>query len=74
MVKDLYTGEMKAKDRYLLNAYDINLNDGQTVIAVKGIKESISNAISHDIADGGNSVAEILDESIGNKTYKTLVN
>lgn len=72
MVKDLYTGEMKAKDRYLLNAYDINLNDGQTVIAVKGIKESISNAISHDIADGGNSVAEILDESIGNTDLQDI--
>lgn len=72
MVKDLYTGEMKAKNRYLLNAYDINLNDGQTVIAVKGIKESISNAISHDIADGGNSVAEILDDSIGNTDLQDI--
>lgn len=72
MVKDLYTGEMKAKNRYLLNAYDINLNDGQTVIAVKGIKESISNAISHDIADGGNAVAEILDDSIGNTDLQDI--
>lgn len=72
MVKDLYTGQMKAKDRYLLNAYDINLNDGQTVIAVKGIKESISNAISHDIADGGNSVAETLDDSIGNTDLQDI--
>lgn len=61
MVKDLYSGEMKAKEKYLLNAYDMNLNDGQTVTAVKGIKESISNAISHDVADRGNSVAEVLD-------------
>lgn len=72
MVKDLYSGQMKAKDRYLLNAYDINLNDGQTVIAVKGIKESISNAISHDIADGGNSVAETLDDSIGNTDLQDI--
>lgn len=65
MVKDLYTEEMKAKDKYLLNAYDMNLNDGQVVTAVKGIKESISNAISHDIADGGSSVAEVLDNERG---------
>ena len=72
MVKDLYSGEVKAKDRFLLNAYDINLNDGQTVIAVKGIKESISNAISHDMADGGNSVAEVLDNEIGNTDIQDI--
>ena len=65
MVKDLYTGELKAKDKTLINAYDINLNDGQVVTTVKGVKESISNAISHDIADGGNSVAEVLDNDRG---------
>ncbi|NLY45482.1 MAG: DUF499 domain-containing protein [Tissierella sp.] len=72
MVKDLYSGDMKAKERFLLNAYDINLNDGQTVIAVKGIKESISNAISHDIADGGNAVAEVLDNEIGNTDIQDI--
>ncbi len=61
MVKDLYTGDIEAKNKYLLNAYDMDLNNGELVTTVKGIKDSISNAISHDIADGGNSVAEVLD-------------
>lgn len=72
MVKGLYTGEMKAKEKHLINAYDINLNDGQTVTNVKGIKESISNAISHDIADKGNSVAEFLDREIGNTDLQDI--
>lgn len=65
MVQDLYSGDKKAQEKHLLNAYDMNLNDSQTVTAIKGIKESISNAISHDIADGGNSIAEIIDEESG---------
>lgn len=62
MVKDLYSGEIEAKDRYLLNAYDMNLNNGELVTSIKAIKSSISNAISHDIADGGSSVAENIDK------------
>lgn len=72
MVKDLYTGEMAAKNKYLINAYDINLNNGELVTAVKGIKESISNAIAHDIADGGNSVAEDLDNERGSTNLQDI--
>ena len=61
MVKELYAGKQEAKNKYLLNAYDMNLNNAEMVTTVKGVKESISNAISHDIADGGNSVAEVID-------------
>ncbi len=66
MVKDLYTKDIDAKNKYLINAFDMNLNNSELVTAVKGIKSSISNAISHDIADGGNSIAEILDKTKGN--------
>src|SRR5690625_1849211 len=65
MVKSLYTEEKKAKNKYLLNAYDIDLNEAEIVTSVRGIKSSISNGISHDIADGGNSVAEVLDNETG---------
>lgn len=62
MVNDLYSDEIEAKNKYLLNAYDMNLNNGELVASIKAIKSSISNAISHDIADNGNSVAEVLDD------------
>lgn len=72
MVKDLYTGSKEAKKKYLLNAYDMDLNDGELVTTVKGIKDSISNAISHDIADNGNSVAETLDYERGNTDLQDI--
>ncbi len=72
MVKDLFSKNIKAKDKYLLNAYDMDLNNGELVTAVKGIKESVSNAISHDIADGGNSVAEVLDSARGNTDLQDI--
>ena len=69
MVKDLYTedenGIIKAKEKSLINAYDMDLNNGELVTTVKGIKSSISNAIAHDIADNGSSVAEIIDRDTG---------
>src|SRR5699024_1716955 len=66
------TGDIKAKGKYLVNAYDVNLNNGELVTTVKGIKESISNGISHDIADDGNSVAENMDSKRGNEDIQDL--
>src|SRR5690606_9564234 len=69
MVKDLYTedenGIIKAKEKYLINAYDMDLNNGELATTVRGIKSSISNAIAHDIADNGSSIAEIIDKDTG---------
>lgn len=62
MVRDLYSGHKKAKNRYLINAFDMNLNDKELMPMVKSIKPRLSNAISHDIANQGMSVAEIMDE------------
>ena len=62
MVRDLYSGDIKAKNRYLINAFDMNLNDKELMPMVKSIKPRLSNAISHDIANQGMSVAEIMDE------------
>lgn len=72
MIKELYNGDKKAKNQYLLNAYDINLNSSEVVTTVKGIKASISNAISHDIADEGNSVAEFIDRERGNQDIQDI--
>lgn len=62
MVRDLYSDDKKAKNRYLINAFDMNLNDKELMPMVKSIKPRLSNAISHDIANQGKSVAEIMDE------------
>src|SRR5699024_8538382 len=62
MVKNLYEGDNpEAKNTYLLNAYDINLNDRDMFSVVRGIKSSLANAISHDIAHNGRAVAEQID-------------
>lgn len=62
MVRDLYSGDIKAKSRYLINSFDMNLNDKELMPMVKSIKPKLSNAISHDIANQGMSVSEIMDE------------
>lgn len=62
MVKNLYSGETpKAKSSYLLNAFDIDLNDPEMVSMVRSIKPKLTNAISHDIAQHGKAVAEEID-------------
>lgn len=62
MVKNLYSGsEPKAKSNYLLNAFDMDLNNSEMFSMVRSIKPRLSNAISHDIAQNGKAVAEDLD-------------
>lgn len=62
MVKNLYSGhEPKAKSNFLINAFDLDLNDSETFSMIRSIKPKLSNAISHDIAQKGKSVAEEID-------------
>lgn len=62
MVKNLYTGEAtKAKSAYLLNAFDLDLNDSEMFSMVRSIKPKLTNAISHDIAQNGKAIAEEID-------------
>jgi len=61
MVKGLFKEGGLAGERYLINPYDINLNDSEMITIIKNIKSELSNAISHDIASEGKSVAEQLD-------------
>ena len=51
-----------AKSRFLINAFDINLNDRNMLGYIKQIKPSLESAISHDIAQAGKSVAESIDD------------
>lgn len=61
MVKNLWDGEdCKAKSQYIINAYDIELNDSDMRSMIKDIKPKLSNAIAHDICGVGRAVAEEL--------------
>lgn len=63
MVKGLFKEGGLAGERYLINPYDIDLNDSEMVTIIKNIKSELSNAISHDIASEGKAVAEQLDST-----------
>jgi len=61
MVKGLFKEGGLAEKRYLINPYDIDLNDSEMVTIIKNIKSELSNAISHDVASEGKSIAEQMD-------------
>ena len=50
----------KAKNRYLINIYDFDLNVNEVNTMIINIKPTLSPAIAHDIASRGTSVAEEL--------------
>ena len=51
----------RANEKYLISVFDINLNDRNMLGYIKQIKPSLETAISHDIAQAGKAVAEIID-------------
>lgn len=66
IVAQLYSGdECKAKDKYMINVFDFDLNDRNMLTTVTQIKQSLTNAISHDIASNGKAIAEGLDSVYG---------
>jgi len=56
-----------ADKKYLINVFDVDLNERNMLSLIKQIKPSLEAAISHDIAQSGKSVAEIIDEQINEK-------
>lgn len=62
MIKNLFKDGGLSDKRYLINPYDIDLNDSEMVTMIKNIKPELTNAISHDVASHGSAVAERLDE------------
>ncbi len=62
IVAGLYQGDAKrAKQKYLINVFDFDLNDRNMLTTVTQIKGSLSNAIAHDIAANGMAIAEEID-------------
>ncbi len=57
------TGE--AEKRYLISVQDFDLNDQETLSEFNLINHTLENAIAHDIANQGRSVAEVLDKNRG---------
>lgn len=51
----------KAGQKGLINVFDIDLNDRNTLSYIKQIKSSLETAISRDIAENGKAIAEIID-------------
>ncbi|WP_336990020.1 DUF499 domain-containing protein [Bacillus infantis] len=73
MVKNLYSGnEPKAKSSYLLNAFDMDLNNSEMFSMVRSIKPRLTNAISHDIAQQGKAVAEEIDSITESRDMQDL--
>lgn len=51
----------QANEAYLINVFDVNLNNANLMSMFRQIKPSLEEAISHDIAQDKQSVAEIID-------------
>jgi hypothetical protein len=56
----------EADKRYLIAVQDLDLNDPETLSEIRQINPGLENAISHDIASQGGSVAEVMDQNLGN--------
>ncbi|MCS3700351.1 hypothetical protein GGQ20_001660 [Salinibacter ruber] len=66
VVARLYDTE-RAKEKALVHPYDLDLNHKDTLTEVTSINPKLENAISHDIASDGSSVAETIDEKRGGR-------
>ncbi|MEA3347805.1 MAG: DUF499 domain-containing protein, partial [Pseudomonadota bacterium] len=58
----------QAEIRKLIHPYDLDLNQDEIFSEIKTINPTLIEAISHDIAKEGHSVAEELDKRLGSNT------
>jgi hypothetical protein len=65
VVAAMYREGGRADEVHLIHPYDIDLNDKETFAEVTSINPTLTNAIAHDIADEGDSVAESIDRELG---------
>ncbi len=54
-----------AQQRHLVAVHDIDLNDPEILSEIRQINPTLENAVSHDIAQAGGSVAEVMDKNLG---------
>ncbi|MBZ9623251.1 DUF499 domain-containing protein [Clostridium sp. FP2] len=73
IVAQLYSGDKcKAKQKYMINVFDFDLNDRNMLTTITQIKQSLTNAITHDIASNGKSVAEQIDSVYGKNVVEDV--
>lgn len=60
----LFFEEGHAEKQHLINVFDVNLNNSNMMSMFRQIKPSLEEAISHDIAQNGTSVAERIDSDL----------
>ncbi len=65
VVANMYREGGRADEVFLIHPYDIDLNDKETFAEVTSINSTLTNAIAHDVADEGDSVAEHIDRELG---------
>ena len=65
VVSDLWNSG-KAAGLDLIHPYDLDLNQDEIASEVRTINPSLSEAIAHDIAHGGDAEVELVDQSNGN--------
>lgn len=69
IVADMYTansrGVLRADRVKLVHPYDFNLNNEEIQSEIRSINPSLTEAITHDIAKDGHSIAEELDIRLG---------
>jgi hypothetical protein len=65
LVSDLWKSK-KAEQLHLIHPYDFDLNVDEIASEVRTINPSLSEAIAHDIAHGGDAEAEQIDAANGN--------
>jgi predicted AAA+ superfamily ATPase len=66
-------GALKANDNaFLIGLQHLDFNDQATLEEIRKINPAYTNAISHDIADRGNALAEKIDAADGNSTASAV--
>ena len=66
VVARLFDSQYGAADKlYLIQPHNIDLNDRDTLAEINSINSTLANAISHDVASNGKSVAEQVDARRG---------
>ena len=69
IIREIYESG-KADSTYLINVYDVNLNNSNLMAMFRQIKPSLEDAISHDIAQNNLSIAESIDaDRADNRDY-----
>lgn len=71
IVSQIYTNK-KADSKYIINPYDMDLNDTNMLGQIKSIKPSLANAISHDIQANGKGIAEEMDNEMNETNMSDL--